>query len=155
MTVDTVYPRSNSDIRRVKPDDSLSRDVSRLQSEVNYLRSRIEKAERSATSVSVSGDAQEVVQSVINTAWTRDLIIAVVSGMDGTLLPVHYHSVLINPGTSNVAFQIDGDGGFIYSFTTMKLKVKISPVDSTRVWYAWNTATNGWSEIGDNFSVSL
>jgi hypothetical protein len=155
MPVDTVYPRNNSDIHRVKPDDSLSRDVSRLRSEVNYLRSRLEKAELSATAVSVSGGFQTAVQGVLNTTWTREMIIAVVSGMNGALLPTHYHSVLVNPETSNVAFQIDGDGGFIYSFTTMKLKLKINPADFTRIWYAWNAGINDWTAIGDEFSITL
>jgi hypothetical protein len=155
MPVDTIHPRTSSDIRSVKPEESLAKDVLRLRSEVNYLRTRVEKAERLVSAVSVSGGFQTAVQGVLNTTWTREMVIAVVSGMDGKLLPTHYHSVLVNPETSNVAFQIDGDGGFIYSFTTMKLKVKINPADFTRIWYAWNTGINDWTAIGDEFSITL
>lgn len=151
----SVMPGVSSDIGGVKPPTSVMREISYLRSEVNYLRARVEKAEKAVSNVSAPSRFQESVQGVLNTAWTRDFIISTVSGMDGSLLPVHYHSVLVNPETSNVAFSVDGDGGFIYQFTSMRLKVKIDPANMTRIWYAWNTATSDWSAIGDEFSVSL
>lgn len=152
-------PGNSSIDSSIKPTSSVGREVLFLRSEVNYLRSRVEKVEQSLSSVLSPDQFHNAVRTVVNSGPARETIISIVSGMDGTLLPTHYHSFLVNPETSNVAFQIDGDGGFIYTFTTVKLKVKLtaggSPLQMTRTWFAWNAITSNWSEIGDSFDVSL
>jgi hypothetical protein len=125
------------------------KDSSVLSSKVNDLLRRIKLLENKKL------DIESSVKAVLLSTWFKVLITRLINEVDGGLLPIHNHSFLVSPGTSDIVFSVDGDGGFIYRFSTMKLKVKIDLTTSSRVWFAWNTAINDWSEIGDNFSVTL
>jgi hypothetical protein len=79
------------------------------------------------------------------------MVTAIVAEIPAATLPVHYHSELVAPGTSNVTFRVNSNGEYDFIIADMRLRMVLDAATNSRTWYAWDGSA--WQEIGDSFGI--